>query len=135
MRFDFNDINLVPKKCIVESRAECDTSVQFGPKRFRLPVVPSNMEYVAAGCLRMVCVCACVRIGRAPLRGVHDLFRLHLPRRCAINEALAQSLAANGYFYVMHRYGLWLWCQAKPPFVAPPMTFWLWFCFCLQIRA
>lgn len=46
MKFDYNDINLIPKKCVVESRSECDTSVQFGPHRFNLPVVPANMSSV-----------------------------------------------------------------------------------------
>ena len=46
MRFDFDDINLIPKKCIVGSRSECDTSVEFGGHTFRLPIVPANMECV-----------------------------------------------------------------------------------------
>jgi GMP reductase len=46
MYFDFEHINLIPKKCIVESRAECDTSVKLGPHTFKLPVVPANMECV-----------------------------------------------------------------------------------------
>ena len=46
MRFDFDDINLIPKKCIVDSRSECDTSVIFGNHKFNLPIVPANMECV-----------------------------------------------------------------------------------------
>ena len=46
MRFDFDDINLIPKKCIVDSRSECDTSVKLGNFTFKLPVVPANMECV-----------------------------------------------------------------------------------------
>lgn len=41
--FDYEDIQLIPNKCIVKSRSECDTSVQFGPRTFNLPVVPANM--------------------------------------------------------------------------------------------
>ncbi len=41
--FDYEDIQLIPSKCIVKSRSECDTSIQFGPMRFKLPVVPANM--------------------------------------------------------------------------------------------
>ena len=41
--FDYEDIQLIPNKCIVNSRSECDTTVQFGPKTFKLPVVPANM--------------------------------------------------------------------------------------------
>ena len=44
--FDYDNILLLPRKCRVESRSECDTSVEFGPRRFNLPVVPSNMKTV-----------------------------------------------------------------------------------------
>lgn len=67
MKFDFEDINLIPKMSIVESRSECDTSLNFGNFKFKLPVVPANME-------------------------------------CVINFELAQKLASEGYFYIMHRF-------------------------------
>ena len=44
--YNYSDIFLVPKKTIVGSRSECDTSVQFGPKKFIMPVVPANMKSV-----------------------------------------------------------------------------------------
>lgn len=44
--FDYEDIQLIPNKCIVESRSECNTSVKFGPRTFKLPVVPANMQTV-----------------------------------------------------------------------------------------
>ncbi|MEB6058500.1 GMP reductase [Mammaliicoccus sciuri] len=44
--FDYEDVQLIPIKCIVESRSECDTTVKFGPKTFKLPVVPANMQTV-----------------------------------------------------------------------------------------
>ncbi|WP_042426809.1 GMP reductase [Comamonas granuli] len=44
--FDYDNILLLPRKCRVDSRSECDASVQFGPRRFRLPVVPANMKTV-----------------------------------------------------------------------------------------
>lgn len=65
--FDYDNVLLLPRKCRVESRAQCDAGVQFGPRRFRLPVVPANMKTV-------------------------------------IDEPIAQWLAENGYFYVMHRF-------------------------------
>ena len=68
-KFDFEDINLVPKKCIVSSRSECDTSLKFGNFTFKLPVVPANME-------------------------------------CVVDEDVAINLASNGYFYIMHRFGV-----------------------------
>ena len=44
--FDYDNILLLPRKCRVESRSECDTSTQFGAQRFVMPVVPSNMKTV-----------------------------------------------------------------------------------------
>jgi GMP reductase len=44
--FDYDNILLLPRKCRVHSRAECDTSVPLGPRRFKLPVVPANMKTV-----------------------------------------------------------------------------------------
>ena len=34
---------LLPRKCRVESRSECDASVTLGARSFRLPVVPANL--------------------------------------------------------------------------------------------
>ena len=45
-RFDYQDINLIPKKCIVDSRSNCKTSVKLGEFVFEMPVVPANMECV-----------------------------------------------------------------------------------------
>jgi guanosine monophosphate reductase, bacterial len=44
--FDYEDVQLIPAKCMVKSRRECDTSVEFGGRRFRLPVVPANMQTI-----------------------------------------------------------------------------------------
>lgn len=44
--FDYDNILLLPRKCQVQSRGECDTSVGLGKRRFRLPVVPANMKTV-----------------------------------------------------------------------------------------
>ncbi|MEK4229710.1 GMP reductase [Solibacillus sp. FSL H8-0538] len=65
--FDYEDIQLIPAKCIVKSRTECDTSVTLGGHTFKLPVVPANMQTI-------------------------------------IDETIAEKLAANGYFYIMHRF-------------------------------
>lgn len=65
--FDYEDIQLIPAKCIVNSRSECDTSVNLGGRTFRLPVVPANMQTI-------------------------------------IDEKISIYLAANGYFYIMHRF-------------------------------
>ncbi len=67
--FDYDNILLLPRKCRVDSRSECDPSVEFGPRRFRLPAVPANM-------------------------------------RTVVDERIAESLAASGHFYVMHRFDL-----------------------------
>ncbi|WP_303975507.1 GMP reductase [Streptococcus merionis] len=65
--FDYEDIQLIPNKCVVKSRSEADTSVVFGGHTFKLPVVPANMQTI-------------------------------------LNEKLAESLAKEGYFYIMHRF-------------------------------
>jgi len=44
--FDYDNVLLLPRKCHVQSRAECDASVELGGRRFRLPVVPANMKTV-----------------------------------------------------------------------------------------
>ena len=44
--FDYDNILLLPRKCRVESRSECDAGVDLGGRRFRLPVVPANMKTV-----------------------------------------------------------------------------------------
>ncbi len=67
--FDYDNILLLPRRCRVESRAECDPSVDFGGRRFKLPVVPANM-------------------------------------RTVVDEGIAEFLAREGYFYVMHRFDL-----------------------------
>ncbi|MBN8743043.1 MAG: GMP reductase [Thiomonas arsenitoxydans] len=65
--FDYDNILLLPRKCRVESRSQCDPSTEFGGRRFRLPVVPANMKTV-------------------------------------VDANVCRWLAANGYFYVMHRF-------------------------------
>ena len=65
--FDYDNVLLLPRKCRVESRSECDPSVEFGPRRFALPVVPANMKTV-------------------------------------VDEPIVETLAANDFFYVMHRF-------------------------------
>ena len=44
--FDYDNILLLPRKCVVDSRSACDASVEFGGRRFVLPVVPANMKTV-----------------------------------------------------------------------------------------
>ena len=44
--FDYENILLLPRKCRVESRSECDASTELGGRRFRIPVVPANMKTV-----------------------------------------------------------------------------------------
>ena len=65
--FDYDNVLLLPRKCRVESRADCDPSTELGGRNFKLPVVPANMKTV-------------------------------------VDEPITQWLAANGYFYVMHRF-------------------------------
>jgi GMP reductase len=44
--FDYDNVLLLPRQCRVDSRSQCDTSVELGARRFRLPVVPANMKTV-----------------------------------------------------------------------------------------
>ena len=44
--FDYDNILLLPRRCAVSSRRECDPSVEFGGRRFRIPAVPANMRTV-----------------------------------------------------------------------------------------
>lgn len=45
-KFDYDDINLIPRYSVVDSRSECDTSIQLGDFKFKNPVIPANMEAV-----------------------------------------------------------------------------------------
>lgn len=44
--FDYEDVQLIPNRCIVNSRSECDTSLTLGGFKFKLPVVPANMQTI-----------------------------------------------------------------------------------------
>ncbi|AOG60567.1 guanosine 5'-monophosphate oxidoreductase [Spiroplasma helicoides] len=44
--FDYDDIQLIPGLCVVNSRSECDTSIKLGNYTFKMPVVPANMASV-----------------------------------------------------------------------------------------
>ncbi|MBA2963775.1 MULTISPECIES: GMP reductase [Ramlibacter] len=44
--FDYDNVLLLPRKCRVDSRSECDASVELGGRSFRIPVVPANMKTV-----------------------------------------------------------------------------------------
>ena len=44
--FDCDNVLLLPRKCRVESRSECDASAELGGRSFRRPVVPANMKTV-----------------------------------------------------------------------------------------
>ena len=69
-------VQLIPNKCIVNSRSECDTTVTLGKHSFKMPVVPANMQTI-------------------------------------IDETIAETLAENGYFYIMHRFDE----EARVPFI------------------
>ncbi|MDE1711449.1 GMP reductase (plasmid) [Chromobacterium amazonense] len=45
---NYGDVYLVPKKTMVDSRKDCSTRVQFGPREFVMPVYPSNMKSVVS---------------------------------------------------------------------------------------
>ena len=41
--FDYEDVQLIPNKCIVTSRSECDTHVKLGNRTF--PLASSSCKY------------------------------------------------------------------------------------------
>lgn len=69
VNFDFDDIRLIPKLGVLQSRSEADTSATLGDHTFKIPAVPANMSTI-------------------------------------IDTELAEYLASNGYFYVMHRFDI-----------------------------
>ncbi len=44
--FDYDNVLLLPRKCRVESRSECNASVNWVHGTSKLPVVPANMKTV-----------------------------------------------------------------------------------------
>lgn len=74
--FDYEDVQLIPNKCIIQSRSEADTTATLGKYQFKLPVVPANMQTI-------------------------------------LDENVAEFLAKNGYFYIMHRFDE----EARIPFI------------------
>ena len=44
--FDYEDVQLVPRKCVITSRSQADTKIEFGGRTFKVPVVPANMQTV-----------------------------------------------------------------------------------------
>ena len=46
--FDYDNILLLPRKCRVDSRSACDTSIVFGGRRFALPVAGVLVAWVWA---------------------------------------------------------------------------------------
>lgn len=44
--FDYEDVQLIPRRCVITSRSQADTTVSFGGRDFKLPVMPANMQTV-----------------------------------------------------------------------------------------
>ncbi len=104
--FDYDNVLLLPRKCRVQSRSECDTSVELGGRSFRIPVVPANMKTVLdeALCLWLA------RHGYFYVMHRFDLDNLKFVRRMKSHDAFASislgvkkadhdtvdQLAANG---------------------------------------
>lgn len=44
--YNYDNVYMVPKECKVRSRSECDISVEFGPRKFRNPIILANMKSV-----------------------------------------------------------------------------------------
>ena len=44
--FDYDDVILVPQKCVVKSRSEVSVTAKLGNREFALPVIPANMSTI-----------------------------------------------------------------------------------------
>lgn len=44
--FDYEDIQLIPNKCLISSRSQASTTSQLGKHTFKLPVIPANMQTI-----------------------------------------------------------------------------------------
>lgn len=44
--FDYDDVRLLPKECIITSRSETTVTTRLGNREFALPVVPANMSTI-----------------------------------------------------------------------------------------
>ncbi|MCL4748292.1 MAG: GMP reductase [Burkholderiaceae bacterium] len=82
--FDYDNILLLPRRCAVESRRECDPSVEFGGRRFRLPVVPANMRTVVDESI-------CEQLARDGYFYIHHRFDVD-------NVAFARAMRDKGLF-------------------------------------
>ena len=63
--FDYEDVQLIPNKCIVNSRSECDTTVTLGKHSFKMPVVRRTckqllMKRLRKPLLKMVIFISCI---------------------------------------------------------------------------
>lgn len=43
---NYPQVTLIPKKCVVSSRSETNTSTTIGGKQFNLPIIPANMSSI-----------------------------------------------------------------------------------------
>lgn len=48
LNIGYGSMYLVPQKCVVNSRSQCDTSVELGNRKFNIPVYASNMKSVVS---------------------------------------------------------------------------------------
>ncbi|MDO4635587.1 MAG: GMP reductase [Streptococcus sp.] len=44
--FDYEDIQLIPNKCLISSRSQASTTSKLGKYTFKLPVIPANMQTI-----------------------------------------------------------------------------------------
>lgn len=97
-RFDYQDINLIPKKCIVNSRSDCKTTVKLGKYTVEMPVIPANMECVINDDIA-------IQLARAGYFYVHHRFNtdaLEFSRKMkALNLPISISIGVNQDSYAL----------------------------------
>lgn len=83
--FDYDDIQLIPNKCVINSRSEADTTVKLGDRSFKIPVVPANMATV-------------INEGLAKWLASHDYFYTMHRFAPETRRAFVESMHANNLF-------------------------------------
>ena len=93
---NFGNVELVPGKCVVFSRRECDVTVLLGQHRFRLPLVPANMTTI-------IDVALALALAREGYFYVLHRFRIDpiaFVRRCRAEQVIASiSLGVKTHDY------------------------------------
>ena len=140
INYDFSNINLKPKYCIVDSRNQCSTKTKIGDREFNLPVVPANMECIINDDIAIM-------LAKQGYFYIHHRFNVNAvefsKKMLAENLPISISIGVNedayeiirelqkeqikpdyvsidiahGHSVKMEKIIKWLKCQESPPFI------------------